>query len=312
MTPAGSSMRGNMRGDVRAWLRRHGYSLASSIGALVRNPITSVLTIAVLAFALSLPLGLFTALENLRQINRNLERLDTISVFLGLEASAADSRRLASRISARTDVLAVDPISPEDGMRELAGATGLDSMDLGDVPLPWVLEVAPASGADPAALADALRALEGVDMVVVDLAWVERLEAILAVFQRLVELLAVLFALAVLFVVSNNIRSEIQGRSEEIEVMALVGATAGFIRRPFLYSGLWMGTLGALAAWLLVHAGIVLLQAPVRDLAAAYGTPAGLAGPPASLLAAMLAGSGLLGVAGAWIAVSRQLARINP
>ncbi|MDT8449238.1 MAG: permease-like cell division protein FtsX [Wenzhouxiangellaceae bacterium] len=312
MTPAGGTIRTNMRGDVRAWLRRHGYSLASSIGALVRHPMTSVLTIAVLAFALSLPLGLFTALENLRQINRNFERLDSISVFLALEADAAGSRRLASRISSRNDVLAVDPISPEDGMRELAGATGLDSLDLGDVPLPWVLEVAPASGADPAALADALRTLEGVDMVVVDLAWVERLEAILAVFQRLVELLAVLFALAVLFVISNNIRSEIQSRSEEIEVMALVGATAGFIRRPFLYSGLWMGALGGLAAWLLVHAGIALLQAPVRELAAAYGTPAGLDGPPGWLLAAMLAGSGLLGVAGAWIAVSRQLARINP
>ena len=300
------------RGDLRAWARRHGYSFLSSVGTLVRNPITSTLTIVVLAIALTLPLGLNTALVNLEAVHDNLDRLDSISVFLELEADEGGARRVASQLSSWRDILAVDPISPDAGMRELAGATGLDRFDVGDVPLPWVLEVTPNSTVDIAELAQRLRRAERVDMVVVDLDWVRRLDAILSVFSRLVILLAALFAASVLFVISNNIRTEIQRRHEEIEILALVGATPGYIRRPFLYSGLWMGLGGALLAWLAVHAGLWMLQGPVEALAATYGSSAALAAPSVRMLGMMLAGSGALGVVGAWIAVSRQLARINP
>ena len=300
------------RGDLRAWARRHGYSFLSSVGTLVRNPITSVLTIVVLAIALTLPLGLNTALVNLEAVHDNLDRLDSISVFLELEADEDGARRVASQLSSWRNILAVDPVSPDSGMRELAGATGLDRFEVGDVPLPWVLEVTPNSTVDIAELAQRLRRAERVDMVVVDLDWVRRLDAILGVFSRLVILLAALFAASVLFVISNNIRTEIQRRHEEIEILALVGATPGYIRRPFLYSGLWMGLGGALLAWLAVHAGLWMLQGPVEALAATYGASAALAAPSVRMLGVMLAGSGALGVVGAWIAVSRQLARINP
>lgn len=300
------------RADLRAWARRHAYSLLSSVGSLVRDPATSALTIAVLAIALMLPLGLNTALINLENVHDSLDRLDSISVFLALEVDEEGARRVASRLSSWRKVLAVDPKSPAAGMRELSGATGLDDIDVGDVPLPWVLEVAPGQGVDPGELAERLGRVEGVDMVVVDLDWVRRLDAILGVFARLVEVLAVVFALSVLFVISNNIRTEIERRREEIEILALVGATPGYIRRPFLYSGFWMGAGGALLAWLSVHGGLMLLRGPVSNLAATYGASAELVAPSGTTLAAMLAGSAALGIVGAWIAVSRQLARINP
>jgi len=63
-------------GDLRSWARRHGYSFLSSVGTLVRNPLTSALTIIVLAIALTLPLGLNTALVNLEQLHREFDRLD--------------------------------------------------------------------------------------------------------------------------------------------------------------------------------------------------------------------------------------------
>ena len=303
---------GSGRANLRAWARRHAYSLLSSVGGLVRHPMASALTIAVLAIALMLPLGLNTALVNLENVHSSLDRLDSISVFLDLEIDESGARRSASRLSSWRNILAVDPTSPADGMRELAGATGLDELDIGDVPLPWVLEVTPAQGAATGELASRLQRVEGVDMVVVDLDWVRRLDAILGVFARLVQLLAVLFALSVLFVISNNIRTEIERRREEIEILALVGATPGYIRRPFLYSGFWMGAGGALLAWLSVHGGLMLLREPVAELASTYGASAELAAPSGAMLAGMLAGSGALGIIGAWIAVSRQLAKINP
>lgn len=300
------------RHDFRAWLRRHAYSLFSSVGTLVRNPWTSLLTVAVLAVALTLPLGLNTALVNLEQVQQEFDRLDSLSVFLDLDVDEAAGRRIASSLSQWPDILAVDPISPEQGLSELAGATGVEDFGLDQPPLPWVLEVAPTGSVEPGELAAKLRRVEGVDTVLIDLQWVRRLDAILGLFGRLVELMAVLFALSVLFVISNNIRTEIQRREEEIQVLALVGATPGYIRRPFLYSGLWMGLGGALLAWSTVHAGLWLLREPVDALAASYAAEVELIAPSAEILAAMLAGSGLLGIAGAWIAVSRRLATINP
>lgn len=305
---AGASLTATLRG----WLRRHAFSFLSSIGALVRSPVASGMTVGVLAIALSLPLGLYTGLANLNAMNTDLERLESISVFLDSDLDEARARRLASSLATSPDVLTVDPISPAAGMRELAGATGLGDLDLGEVPLPWVMEVTPAREGDVGRLAGRLRALDGIDQVIVDLGWLRRLDSLLGVFGRLVELVAVLFGLAVLFVIANTIRAEIQSRREEIEVMALVGATPAWIRRPFLYAGFWMGLLGGLGAWLLVRLGLLLLAGPVRELGASYGTPAALQAPSHVLTAALVIGSGVLGILGAAVAVSRQLHRINP
>lgn len=307
-----SGWRVERKAALRAWGRRHGYSLLSSIGSLVRSPLASLMTVTVLAIALTLPLGLNTALANLEQIHRQFDRLDSISVFLALEVDESGARRIGSRLAAMPEVAAVDPVSPEQGLAQLLGATGLDGQDIGNVPLPWVLEVLPEPGSDLETLAARLDAMESIDQIVIDLEWVRRLEAILDLFGRLVQLLAVLFAASVLFVIANNIRADIEQRREEIEVLALVGATPGYIRRPFLYSGLWMALAGALLAWLLVRAGLWLLAGPVQRLAETYGSRADLIAPSWSLLAAMLGGSALLGIAGAWVAVSRQLRRINP
>ncbi|MFU8877735.1 MAG: cell division protein FtsX, partial [Wenzhouxiangellaceae bacterium] len=288
--------KGAVAGELRAWLRRHGYSLMSSIGDLVRAPVASAMTITLLAIALSLPLGLHTTLINLEHLNRGLDRLDSISVFLELEADEAEVRRLSSTVSAWPEVIAVDPISPADGLRELAATTGLAGLDAEDVPLPWVLDVAVGGQTDMPGLAARLQELGGVDTVIIDLEWVRRLEAILALFSRLVQMLAVLFGLSVLFVIAGNVRAEIERRREEIEVMTLVGATPGYIRRPFLYSGFWMGLGGALLAWLLVQGGLLALSGPVRDLAGSYATELTLIGPSPELTLAMLMVSSALGI----------------
>ena len=115
----------------------------------------------------------------------------------------------------------------------------------------------------------------------------------------------------VAFVVGNTIRMDIHNRREEIEVMALVGATGGFIRRPFLYSGLWYGLAGGLLAWVLVRLGLAILAGPVEALGGTYDSEFGLRPLSGQLSLALVLGSGALGVIGSWLAVDRHLRRIH-
>jgi cell division transport system permease protein len=182
--------------------------------------------------------------------------------------------------------------------------------------LPAVLLVLPAAEhTEPQSAADLqgrLQALPETEQAQLDLQWVQRLTALLALAQRGVLLISALLSLAVLLVVGNTIRLEIQGRGEEIVVTKLIGATDGFIRRPFLYSGTWYGIIGAVLAWLLVETGFWLLDTPVRQLADLYQSSFQLQTLPLLLLFTLLASGILLGLLGSWIAVGRHLSAIEP
>jgi len=303
---------------VRAWARRHAYSLLSSLGALTRQPIASAMTLVVLAVALTLPTALHVTLENVRAISQSWERLDTLSVFLTEEMNETDARSLGSRLTVWNDIAAVDPISPEQGLREVTGQLNLDTLseELGDAlpdnPLPWVLEITPEDQTNVPALVNRLEREAGVSSIVVDLKWLERLDALLAVIQQLVMLLAALFAVGVAFIIANTIRMDIQNRREEIEVMALVGATPAFIRRPFLYTGLWYGLLGGTLAWLVIRFGLIALSGPIGELSGSYDADFTLHPPGIEIITLLILGSGLFGVLGSWLVVNQHLRRINP
>ena len=121
-----------------------------------------------------------------------------------------------------------------------------------------------------------------------------------------------MLALAVILVVGNTIRLDIQNRRQEIEVAKLIGATDAFIRRPFLYGGIWYGLLGAFIGIILVEASLGLLQGPVQRLAGLYESGFRLPLLQLDLLFSLLCVSALLGLAGSWLAVGRHLRAVEP
>jgi cell division transport system permease protein len=299
---------------LRAWLRRHAFSLLSSLGSLARYPLASLMTVAVVAFAIAMPLALHLALGNIERLSKHWERLDTLSVFVdsGLDRPAID--RLTSRLSTWSGVVAVDPISPDQGLADLSAQLGLDSAEdvLEDNPLPWVLEVTLGGDSDRSGLIARLHSATGVTDVLVDLQWLERLDAMTDLLTQLALLLAGLLAVGVAVVIGNTIRLDVQNRREEIEVLALVGATPAFIRRPFLYSGLWYGVLGGAVACTMLYVGLAALKEPVARLGQTYAEAFELMGPAPSVIVAAVAGSAVFGLLGAWLAVRQHLRRIDP
>lgn len=307
-----------VRQRLRSYLLRHVQVLIASLGRLYRTPLSSLMTVAVIGIAIALPAGLHVILGNVATLSGQWEGQARISLFMLDDVTATETQALAEELRADNRIQAVQVISPEqalDEFRELSGF-GAVLQSLEENPLPGVIVVEPAEvHASPAALEQLLEQLktrDGVDIAQLDMQWVKRLAAMMKMAQRGTWVVGSLLALAVLLIIGNTIRLDIQGRRPEIEVMKLVGATDAFVRRPFLYTGLWYGLLGGIIAMLLVGTGLWLLHGPATQLASAYNSSFLPAGIELSAIATMIAIATALGLAGSWLSVSRHLNAIQP
>ena len=301
---------------LRSWLRHHRAMAVDSASRLLRAPISSLLTMLAIAIALVLPAALWLALDSARLLDAELEESATLTVYLEPHVAEAQAARIDEALAAHEGVARTRLVTAAEGMAEFQQALGLtDALGrLEDNPLPASIVVVPLDPAPEAVrrLADSLEAVSGVDEARLDLAWLERLRHLAELGSRLALALALLFGLGVLLVVGNTIRLAVESRRQEIEVVMLIGATHAFVRRPFLYSGAWYGLGGGLLAWGLLALGSQWLAMPVSALAASYGATFSLPqlGPEGSAI--LLSCSTLLGLLGAWIAVSRHLAGVRP
>lgn len=295
-----------------AWLDHHVYSFVSSLGRALRRPWATLLTIGVMAVALALPLGLWVVLDNIARFGGELQQSREITVFLKPGLGLDRAQALATNLRGRGDVAAVKVKTPAEGLQELRDRGGLGAAidALGDNPLPSVLIVSPRG--DETALAESLSALPEADQVQHDAQWRKRLDGWLRFGGRVVWVLGLLLGLGALLVVGNTVRLDIQSRREEIGVLQLLGASDGFIRRPFLYLGAWYGlAAGALALGLLALAAWAL-RAPLADLAATYGSRFALAGFAPPVLVGVVVGAALLGWLGAGLVAGHFLRQTRP
>ena len=307
-----------VKGRLRAWSRRQLYSFFSSLGTLLGHRLATTMTVLVLGIAMVLPLGLYLAVNNLSGLDLQQEEWGAITVFLHNDVGDKGAAELARMIDDRPDA-SVETVSPQQGMDEFRQASGfgqvLDLFD--DNPLPWVLLVTPRPqdneelGMIVVTLDDWLQTQDAVDVVQVDHKWLQRLSGLLDLGEAFVKVLSVMFSLAVFVVVANTIRLDVANRSEEIQVLSLVGAGNSFIRQPFLYSGFWYGLLGALFALVLLGISVLYLQQPLEDLLDAYGSSPDFKGLGFVHAALVLLGGGVLGLLGAWVSVQRYLRQLK-
>jgi len=300
------------------WLLRHAQNSVAALGRLTRNPLSTLMTAAVIGIAIALPSGLHLLIDNVRSLSGTWEGASSISLFLEQTLTDQQAEQIRHTINLRNDVAEATLITKEGAMAEFRRLSGFgEALDLLDRnPLPAVVLVVPSAAHSSAEATGRLaRQLEGyreIEMAQVDLQWVRRLDAIARTLERGVGVLAALLAAAVLLIIGNTIRLEIQNRQSEIEIVKLVGGTNAFIRRPFLYEGFWYGLIGAVIAITLVLTALSLMQGPVERLAGLYESHFDLTLLTSGTFMAILLGSPILGLAGAWLAVGRHLKRIVP
>ncbi len=303
---------GSFGARLSAWRDQHVYSFLSSLGRIVSKPFSTFLIVGVMAIAMAMPLALGMVLLNVQRVSGTVQAAREMSVFLKPEISFEQANILAKKLTARKDVEKVTVVSPDEGLAEFRKLSDLaQSIDLlGSNPLPSVLKIRPKD--DGMALAEALQLWPEADVVQHDGQWRQRLNAWLSLGERMLKILSLLFGLGVLLVVGNTVRLDIGSRREEIAVMQQLGATDGFIRRPFLYLGFWYGlAAGALALGLSLFAGLALDER-LRPLLATYDSRFTLQGPDLMMVLALLACSAILGWIGAWLASGHHLRQTRP
>jgi cell division transport system permease protein len=306
------------RARLDGWLERHAQVCVGTLGRLYARPLATLLIWTVIGVALALPALLQVTVRNLEAAGPGQGRAYAIDVFLKPALGVSQARQVAERLGERDDVARVELITAEQGLAEFRLRSGFgEALDaLTDNPLPATLIISPSpSSTTPAALAhlrDALQALPEVDQVVADMQWAERLQALLATARRISDGAGLLLALAVLLVVGQVVRGDIETRRAEIEVSKLLGASDGFVRRPFLYTGFWYGLGGGVLALLLVLGAVAWVSPTVVRLATLYGSAFRLLGLPPSGYLSLVASGAVLGWLGSGFAATWRLRQIEP
>lgn len=298
---------------MSAWLRMHAQAFLDALARLAAQPWASAMSVLVLAAALALPV---IAAVSLRSAGAAAAGLDTdphVNVYLALDATDEDARRVGQALRSRPDALAVKFVPRAQALQELKATTHLAeilaALDRNPLPHAFTVRVRTTDADRVAAMRAEWSRLPKVDQVMADFEWSGRLARWVAFGERALWLLAAILALAVAFIVGHLIRLQVLTRRDEIEVSQLIGATAADVRRPFLYHGVLQAVLAGGAAIGLAALLAGWARAELSALTPGYATELKIVFlQPAESLAA-IAGSAVLGLAGAWLAVNREIRR---
>lgn len=231
------------------------YALREAMAAFRRAPLLVLLSVVAIAFSLFV-VGLFAlTAHNVRRALDDVEERVEVVVYLRDGTTEAQVRLAEEEVRAMPEVLSVRFISKFEAM-----ATAMRELEefreafneLEGNPLPASLEIRLQPGQRTPAVVEAVATRAAVYPFVEDVRygrdWLEKIVFIRRIAAGVAAALGASFALVAGIIIAAAIRIAVFARREEISIMRLVGATDGFIRRPFLLEGLMTGLLGGACA----------------------------------------------------------------
>ncbi|UPQ87853.1 permease-like cell division protein FtsX [Vibrio sinaloensis] len=299
-----------------SFLKVHFKQAKHSLRELWQRPLGNLLTLAVISMALAMPSVLYLLGKNIAQASSDVTSPSQVSAYIQERTPEARVMVLKDQLESDADVAQVEYISPQQGLDDLSQYSGFEQAIslLDDYALPGVLVITPSKDDQPMIkqLADRVAQWEEITDVRLDEDWLTRLDAIKNLVSGIVITLSVLMLGSVFLIVGNTLRFNVLANKEEIQTMKLIGATNSYILRPYLYSGMWFGVLGAVSAWILTALITVLLNSRVEQLALLYDSRFRLVGLSwdESLLLVML--GTFLGCLAAKVSAQRHLKEIEP
>ena len=304
-------------GAFSIWLNRHASTSLGALGRLSRQPFASLMIVLVIGVTLALPAAINVLVKNAQSVSGSWSSALDFSVYLKRDLSVSAAEELGQLIGQRADVESVVLVTADEALVEFKQQSGFGKAldQLGNSPLPHTLIVRPSpdnTGASITLLQEEIGNLPETDLVQVDTEWVQRFHAILDIVRQTIAIGSALLGIAIIVIIGNTIRLDIENRREEIEVTKLIGASNAFVRRPFLWTGFWYGLFGGTFALLLVQYGLHLLKGPVTRLAGLYQGNITVISLSAAESSAIIGVAVFLGLFASWITAARHMQRIEP
>ena len=280
------------------------------------NKLSTLLICLAIGVTLALPSILYTVLDSAKGLANNVKSESKISVFLTLIHDDAVVETITTALKNEAQINRFKFVSKDDALKDLQAADAnkdvLNSLQNNPLPDAFFIEPKQLDNDSIASLKSTLGKLDGVEEVIVDGAWLKRLNALLALGQKALSIVTGLLAFALVAVIGNTLRMQILTQQAEIELSYLIGATKSFIRRPFLYAGALYGLLGGLFALLITFVSVALFNQSLGPLAAEYQANFSLHLPSFSICLVICALALLLGIIAAYLAVSKSLSHKMP
>jgi cell division transport system permease protein len=229
------------------------YGIRDSFRSMTRHKLMSFLTILTIAITLTiLSLSSLVAV-NSYNASKSVEDQLRIVAFLNQDVDETQSQTLRDKLLATEHVTNVEFISKEEALQSLSGDFSQSNIDLqstleGDNPLPNTLRVTVDNAENIESIAKAIQGEPQVESVRYGQDVVHNVISLNRSATIIGGIVIVIMVIATLFLINITIQLTVANRSEEIEIMRLVGAKNSFIRFPFFLEGLVLGFLGALAS----------------------------------------------------------------
>ncbi|GAB2949141.1 permease-like cell division protein FtsX [Hafnia psychrotolerans] len=300
------------------WREQWRYAWINALADMMRQPLATLLTVMVIAISLTLPSVCYLVWKNVSTAAEQWYPTPQLTVYLdkALDDNAAEN--VIKALKAEAGVEKVNYLSRDEAMGEFRNWSGFGgAMDmLEQNPLPAVAIITPKMNFQDSntlnTLRDRVAAVQGVDEVRMDDSWFARLAALTGLVGQVAAMIGVLMIVAVFLVIGNSVRLSIFSRRDTINVMKLIGATDGFILRPFLNGGAMLGFCGALLSLILSEALVLRLESVVTQVAKVFGTTFDLHGLAWDESLLLLLISAMIGWIAAWLATVQHLRRFTP
>ena len=298
---------------MKNWFSQHMQTLELVLRRFKTNKLSTLLICLAIGVTLALPSILYAVLDSANGLANNVKSESKISVFLTLNHDDAAVGNITTALTNEAQINSFKFVSKDDALKNLQAADAnkgvLNSLQNNPLPDAFLIEPKQLDNDSITRLKSTLSKLDGVEEVIVDGAWLKRLNALLALGQKALSIVAGLLAFALVAVIGNTLRMQILTQQAEIELSYLIGATKSFIRRPFLYAGALYGLLGGLFALLITFVSVGLFNQSLAPLAAEYQADFSLHLPSFSICLVTCALALLLGIIAAYLAVSKSLSQ---
>lgn len=296
---------------MKSWLTQHALSFKLVLRRFKANLLNTLLICLAIGVTLALPSIMYTVLKSLNGLANNVKSGSQISVFLAAEQSPESIASIKSALEKNSAIKSVKFVSKEDALSQLQVATQnsnvVSSLESNPLPDAFFIEPKNLDSASIETLKSELSQLSGIEEVVVDGAWIKRLNYLLLIGQKAMVTIGCLLGFALIAVIGNTIRMQILTQQAEIEVSQLIGATKSFIRRPFLYLGALYGLIGGLFALLITYLAVSSFNQSLIELVREYQTDFSISLPDFTGATVLCLVSVCIGLISAYFAVSKSL-----